>query len=106
TGQGEVGVSDVAGRHVRTLMSGVQPAGEHTLAWDGRDDAGGRLNAGVYMLRLDAGGHSETRALRLVKESRAAPAQARDPDGAHPAQRPRPPPTAPEAPVAPSAAHP
>jgi hypothetical protein len=67
TGPAEVGVFDVAGRHVRTLMSGVQPAGEHTVAWDGRDDAGGRLNAGVYMLRLDAGGHSETRALRLVK---------------------------------------
>jgi hypothetical protein len=67
TGPADVGVYDVAGRHVRTLLRGVQPAGEHTLAWDGTDDSGTRLNAGVYMLRLDAGGHSETRALRLVK---------------------------------------
>ena len=52
---------------MRTLLEGVQPAGERVLAWDGRDDNGARLGAGVYMLRLDAGGHSETRAVRLVR---------------------------------------
>jgi hypothetical protein len=67
SGPADVGVYDVAGRHVRTLLRGVQAAGEHTVAWDGTDDSGMRLNAGVYMLRLDAGGHSETRTLRLVK---------------------------------------
>jgi hypothetical protein len=67
SGPADVGVFDVAGRHVRTLLRGVQPAGEHMLSWDGRDDGGNRLGAGVYMLRLDAAGHSETRALRLVK---------------------------------------
>jgi hypothetical protein len=67
TGPASVRVFDVAGRNVRTLVSGVQPAGERVLAWDGRDDQGGRLGAGVYMLRLEAGGHSETRSVRLVK---------------------------------------
>jgi hypothetical protein len=67
TGPADVSVYDVAGRHVRSLLHGVQPAGEHTLAWDGSDDGGGRLGPGVYMLRLDAGGHRETRVLRLVK---------------------------------------
>jgi flagellar hook assembly protein FlgD len=67
TGPASVRVFDVAGRNVRTLVSGVQPAGERVLAWDGRDDQGGRLGAGVYMLRLEAGGHSETRSVRLVR---------------------------------------
>ena len=66
-GPAEVGVFDVAGRKVRTLVSGIQPAGQRLVTWDGRDDSGTRLGAGVYMLRLDAGGHSETRAVRLVK---------------------------------------
>jgi hypothetical protein len=66
-GPASVRVFDVAGRTVRTLLNGVQPAGERMLAWDGRDDGGVRLSAGVYLLRLDAAGHSETRALRLVK---------------------------------------
>ena len=67
SGPASVRVFDVAGRTVRTLLSGVQPAGERQLAWDGRDDAGTRLGAGVYMLRLESGGHSETRAVRLVR---------------------------------------
>jgi hypothetical protein len=67
TGPASVRVFDVAGRTVRTLLRGVQPAGERVLAWDGRDDAGSPLSAGVYLLRLDAGGHSETRSVRLVK---------------------------------------
>ena len=67
TGPASVGVFDVAGRKVRSLVQGVQPAGERLVTWDGRDDSGSRLGAGVYMLRLDAGGHSETRAVRLVK---------------------------------------
>ena len=67
TGPASVGVFDVAGRKVRSLVQGVQPAGERLVTWDGRDDSGSRLGAGVYMLRLDAGGHSETRAVRLVR---------------------------------------
>jgi len=66
-GPAAVRVYDVAGRNVRTLVQGVQPAGERVVAWDGRDDQGAALGAGVYLLRLDAGGHSETRAVRLVK---------------------------------------
>ena len=66
-GPASVGVFDVAGRKVRTLLDGVQAAGERVVAWDGRDDSGARLGAGVYMLRLEAGGHSETKAVRLVK---------------------------------------
>ena len=63
----EVGVFDITGRQVRTLVRGTQAAGERIVSWDGRDDRGARLGAGVYLLRLQSGGHSETRALRLVR---------------------------------------
>ena len=63
----EVGVFDITGRQVRTLVRGSEPAGERILHWDGRDDRGSQLGAGVYMLRLQSGGHQETRALRLVR---------------------------------------
>lgn len=66
-GEAHVGVYDVTGRQVRTLLQGVQPAGERLVQWDGRDDRGHALGAGVYMLRLQAGGRVETRAVRLVK---------------------------------------
>ncbi len=49
-------VVDVAGARVRRLEAGTRPAGEHTILWDGRDDAGSAVRPGVYFVRLDADG--------------------------------------------------
>lgn len=57
---------DVAGRRVRTLKSGRAAAGAHRAAWDGRDDHGVALPAGVYLARLQRGSDTETlRVMRL-----------------------------------------
>ncbi|MFN8176669.1 MAG: M14 family zinc carboxypeptidase [bacterium] len=45
-------VYDVSGRRVRSLSSGTLSAGAHTTVWDGRDDAGHRVPAGVYFYEL------------------------------------------------------
>ncbi len=45
---------DVAGRRARRLASGWRPAGAMLLAWDGLDDRGARVPAGVYHVRLTA----------------------------------------------------
>jgi hypothetical protein len=50
-GRVQVNIYDVAGRKVRTLADRVFPAGEHTLQWDGTDDAGGKVARGVYFVR-------------------------------------------------------
>ncbi len=53
----ELGLYDVAGRLVRTLVSregGELGPGLHTVAWDGRDDGGRRVAGGVYFARLRA----------------------------------------------------
>jgi hypothetical protein len=54
-------VYDVTGRLVDRLVEGAQPSGWHDVAWNGRDRAGGRVGAGVYFLRFEAGGVRETR---------------------------------------------
>lgn len=51
-------VYNIAGQLVRTLAGGFQPAGAHAVRWDGRDDRGREIAAGVYVCRLDAGGIS------------------------------------------------
>lgn len=51
-----VGVYDVAGRLVKTLLDGTRGAGEHAVAWDGRDEAGRAAPAGVYLIRLESEG--------------------------------------------------
>lgn len=40
------------GRRVRTLARAVRGRGEHVAGWDGRDDSGGPLPAGVYYARV------------------------------------------------------
>jgi cytochrome c peroxidase len=59
-------VFDAQGRAVRRLVDGiVQMPGPYAVSWDGRDDGGRRVPAGVYFYRLDSAG--ESRALRTVK---------------------------------------
>jgi hypothetical protein len=49
-------VHDVTGKAVRRLAGGLQPTGPHSAFWDGRDDRGRLLAAGVYLVRLESDG--------------------------------------------------
>jgi hypothetical protein len=62
-GRARLVLMDLAGRHVRTLLDGAQPAGEHETAWDGRDERGAPARAGLYWARLEAGGEAAVRKL-------------------------------------------
>jgi hypothetical protein len=60
-------VHDVSGRLVRTIDSGQATAGVHARAWDGRDDAGRPVSAGVYLVRLAVGDFTTTRKAVLLR---------------------------------------
>ncbi len=60
-------VYDVAGRHVRELAHGTYPGGRNTVSWDGKDESGRGVAAGVYFLRLIAEGRVCTKSMALVK---------------------------------------
>jgi len=51
-----VRIFDASGRLVRTLLEGIQPAGEHHLVWDGRTGEGVGASSGVYLCTFHAGG--------------------------------------------------
>jgi hypothetical protein len=59
-----VGVYDVTGRHVRTLSDGMEPAGYRNLSWNGRDDHGRQVPAGIYFCRLQT--EEEDKVSRIV----------------------------------------
>jgi len=64
-GLARMSLYDATGRLVRTLVNGPLPAGSNALSWDGMDDAGRALPAGLYFVSVDAAG---TRAAgRVVK---------------------------------------
>jgi flagellar hook assembly protein FlgD len=54
----EAAIYDLTGRRLRTLHRGTLARGLTTLSWDGRDERGSELGAGVYLLRLSAAGSS------------------------------------------------
>ncbi|MBN2172347.1 MAG: CotH kinase family protein [Candidatus Krumholzibacteriota bacterium] len=66
-GPATLDVFDVAGRRVRRLAGGDLPAGAHEAVWRGRDDAGRRCAAGIYLVRLQAGGRGVARKILLLK---------------------------------------
>ncbi len=51
-----VDVYDMAGRRVRRLVDGSRESGRHAVRWNGRDDAGRGVAAGVYLVRASANG--------------------------------------------------
>ncbi len=63
-------IYDVLGRVVRTLLDEMRNAGEHTLVWDGIDNASRQVPNGVYLYRLEAAGMERTRSLLYVKSQR------------------------------------
>ena len=67
TGHVELGVYDLGGRLVRTLVSETRPAGDHTVTWDGRDAQGNAAPSGLYFYRLETGGQVISRKMTLVK---------------------------------------
>ncbi len=60
-------VFDLLGNKIRTLQDGFQPAGRYTAVWDGRDDAGNAVSAGVYLCRLTCGGRVLSGKMTLLK---------------------------------------
>lgn len=67
TGPVRLRIYDPAGRLVRTLVDAAMPAGPApAVRWDGRDDAGRPVGAGLYLLKLEsAAGAESRRMLRL-----------------------------------------
>jgi uncharacterized repeat protein (TIGR02543 family) len=61
----ELGIVDVRGREVASLVHGDVPAGRHTVTWDGRTKSG-RAAPGVYFARYGAGGKRFVRRIVLT----------------------------------------
>jgi probable HAF family extracellular repeat protein len=59
-------IFDLAGRAVRTLAQGRFEAGSTGLEWDGRDEQGQRLGAGLYWARFESAGLSATARIALL----------------------------------------
>jgi hypothetical protein len=61
-----LGVFDLHGARVRTLLQETLPAGRHRLSWDGHADNGSVVPAGIYWVQFQSGGtRQSSRIVRL-----------------------------------------
>ncbi len=60
-------VYDAAGRLVAPLAEGSMDPGFYNVSWDGRDDQGRRVPAGVYFIRFNADNHQSVQKTVLLK---------------------------------------
>lgn len=59
-------IFDILGREVRTLASEAKPAGHFTARWDGKDEGGTPVPAGVYLYSIKAGRFADTKKMLLL----------------------------------------
>ncbi|GEM_PF-1808433 len=60
-------IYNVLGQQVRTLVSGQQMAGSHTLTWNGRNDLGLNVPSGIYFYSLRGSDRILTKKMILIR---------------------------------------
>ena len=65
--QVQIAIYDMLGRKVRTLVSGFENAGFKAVQWQGRNDFGQPVGAGVYICQIRAGDFVQTSKMILLK---------------------------------------
>jgi len=66
-GRVSLGVFNTLGQQVTTLHSGLLPAGNHTIQWNGIDAGGNAVASGVYFYRIAIDSESQSRKMLLLK---------------------------------------
>jgi hypothetical protein len=62
-----IGIYDVSGRLVKTIVDGHRPSGSQTAVWDGLNRTGSPVASGVYIIKLESHGRVQTRKVVLLK---------------------------------------
>ncbi len=67
TGTVDLGIFDISGHRVTTLVSGTLDSGIHEIRWNGRSADGRMAPAGVYFARISSENGSVSRKITMVK---------------------------------------
>ena len=60
-------IYDMMGRQISTLVSSLQSAGYKSIQWNGTNDAGQPVSAGLYLYTIQAGEFRQTKKMVLLK---------------------------------------
>jgi hypothetical protein len=63
----ELAVYNLLGQKIKTLIDEAKPAGAYSIDWNGTDESGRTVSAGIYFYQLTAGDYSEARKMVFLK---------------------------------------
>jgi flagellar hook assembly protein FlgD len=63
----ELNVYNILGQRVVQLFSGLLPAGNHQVVWNGTDSREQKVASGIYLYKLQVDQESQTRKMVLLK---------------------------------------
>ena len=66
-GVAKIHIYDVLGRSIKTLKNEFHIPGAYSVNWNGKDDRGQKVSAGVYFYRLSTDGFTKTNKMILLK---------------------------------------
>lgn len=66
-GNVDIEIFNLKGQKVKTLLSGLLPADNHSVTWNGTDDTGNTVTCGVYLYRIATSDYFSIRKMMLLK---------------------------------------
>lgn len=60
-------IFNMIGQEIKRLVQSNQTAGAHVIQWDGKNNAGETMSAGIYIVQITAGTFSDNRRIVLLK---------------------------------------
>lgn len=63
----QIEVFNLTGARIRTLLNEIKAAGNHSILWDGTNQAGETVASGIYILHLKSGAYRQTRKMIFLK---------------------------------------
>lgn len=60
-------VYDVLGKEINQLISQIKPQGNHSVEWNGNDNFGNPVSAGIYLYQIQTGDFVQTKKMVLMK---------------------------------------
>ena len=62
-----IAIYDIRGRKIRSLVNQNQNLGRYEIRWDGRNDSGNKVSAGLFFYSIQAGIFHSTKKMVLLK---------------------------------------
>ena len=62
-----IGIYNLKGQLVKTLVSETKAAGNHSVVWEGDDDGGRQVSSGIYLYKMYSGKYTSTKKMIMMK---------------------------------------